>query len=353
VDVELVLPPEPVRLVPGAEVRVPVAVRNTSATPVAVRVGVASGRVAEWVHAEPPELAVPAGGSVDVALAFRPPARLPTGTALIPYTLRAEEVSGGERVGWATGLINVTEPDPMTGALEPAPDVADHFGLRVRSLSDGDVTFRIGALIDPPGGSVVAEPAAARLPAGGVVTATVRARPRRALWGAPRPYTVVVSLRDAGRPDDAAPLLTVSGSGTNRPRLSTRAAAVLGTVLLVLVTAAIVLVGGRLTMPGRAAQQTAAAPTSTTTSIRRPFVLVDVFPHGGGDGGRGAAEAEQTRFTNAGMPVRLVDSLTSDALADDQGGFWVLLQDGFGSAAQAQAYCDRFREIAPKCHLAP
>ena len=67
------------------------------------------------------------------------------------------------------------------------------------------------------------------------------------------------------------------------------------------------------------------------------------------DGGQAAAAAAQAQLTAAGMPVRLVDSLRSDVLADDGAGFWVLLQDGFASAAVAQAYCTRWRTVAPKC----
>ena len=52
-----------------------------------------------------------------------------------------------------------------------------------------------------------------------------------------------------------------------------------------------------------------------------------------------------------GMPVRLVDSLGSDVLADEGTGFWVLLQDGFASAQAAQAFCTQWRVVAPKCQV--
>jgi hypothetical protein len=51
------------------------------------------------------------------------------------------------------------------------------------------------------------------------------------------------------------------------------------------------------------------------------------------------------------MPVRLVDSLASDVLTDENGGFWVLLQDGFTSPATAEAYCTQWRPVAPKCQV--
>jgi hypothetical protein len=346
-DVELVLPPEPVRLAPGAEVRVPVAVHNRSPRPVALRVGVAGGRVAGWTSVEPPDLTVPADGSGEVDLVFRPPERQPTGSALIPFTVRADELAGGDRAGWVTGLLTVSAPDVVTGALEPAPDGAHRFALRV--TSDAGATVRIAARLDPPAGAAVAEPAEVVIPAGGAATATVRARPRRALSGAPRPYAVVVTLHDAGRPDDAAPLTTLTGPGTNRPWISSRTAGVVGTALLIVLTAVIVAFADRMPLPGTA-KRPAASPSTPAPAIRRPFVVVEVFPQ---SGGRGPAEAARSRLADAGMPVLLVDSLTSDQLADEPGGFWVLLQDGFDSAAQAQAYCDRFRSVAPRCRPAP
>jgi len=51
------------------------------------------------------------------------------------------------------------------------------------------------------------------------------------------------------------------------------------------------------------------------------------------------------------MQLRLVDSLASDVLSDQDGGFWVLLQDGFRSTADAQAYCVQWRTLAPKCQV--
>ena len=51
-------------------------------------------------------------------------------------------------------------------------------------------------------------------------------------------------------------------------------------------------------------------------------------------GTKAAAQAEQAKLLAARMPVRLVDSLGTDVLSDENGGFWVLLQDGFGRAAR-------------------
>jgi hypothetical protein len=80
--------------------------------------------------------------------------------------------------------------------------------------------------------------------------------------------------------------------------------------------------------------------------------LVAVFPQSGG-AGRAAADQELARLTAAGMPVRLVDSTRSDQVADGRDGLFVLLQDGFASVADAEAYCDRFRATAPACNVVP
>jgi hypothetical protein len=53
------------------------------------------------------------------------------------------------------------------------------------------------------------------------------------------------------------------------------------------------------------------------------------------------------------MPVRLVDSLESEVLADQGAGFWVLLQDGFATPEAAQEFCTRWRVVAPKCRVTP
>jgi hypothetical protein len=151
--------------------------------------------------------------------------------------------------------------------------------------------------------------------------------------------------------EDAPPLLTVSSDGRLRAWLSGRTVAALGAVVLLLATGGAYAVRDKLPALGRKGAKP--APTTVAqVAVRRPFVLVEVFPHRGGDGGKGAAEAAQRKLAGAGMTVRLVDSLATDAVADDAGGFWVLLQDGFADAGQAEAYCARFRAVAPKCRLA-
>ena len=78
-------------------------------------------------------------------------------------------------------------------------------------------------------------------------------------------------------------------------------------------------------------------------------MLVEVFPRRGADGGKAAAEAQQAKLAAAGMPVKLVDSLASEVLADQGTGFWVLLQDGFATIEAAQAFCTQWRTVAPRC----
>jgi hypothetical protein len=172
--------------------------------------------------------------------------------------------------------------------------------------------------------------------------------------GTPKPYFVVVAVDDANDPDRPA-LQKATGSGTRKPRVANRTASAAAVVLAVGATAAVAFSVVRLpsptdrhVAPPPAASASAAGAVAATT-VGRPYVMIDVFPHRGPDGSRAAAEAARTRLADAGMPVRLVDSLASDVLADEGAGFWVLLQDGFISAEAAQAYCTQWKLVAPKC----
>jgi hypothetical protein len=68
---------------------------------------------------------------------------------------------------------------------------------------------------------------------------------------------------------------------------------------------------------------------------------------------RTQADATVKRLTAAGLPVRLLDSRTSDDIADGTSGFWVVLQDGFASADEARAACTRYRGVTPQCEVVP
>jgi hypothetical protein len=351
-DLRLELPQTPVRLAPGVETPVPL--RLTSPVAASVRVVVAGGRAADWTRPEPPTVDLPPGAAASVDLHFRPPADLPASGRLVPFTVRVEDASSGAPAGWASGLLSVAPPDLVTAELEPVPERSGDFGLRLRSQANEPMTVLINARLDRISGTAGADPSTAYLPAGGVVTATVRAHPRPALVGAPRTYAVIVAVSDVAQGNEDPALLTVSAVGRRGPRLSSRVVGVWGTILLVLATGGILLAAGKkLPLPGK---DPPAKPTAVATAdapIRRPFVLVDTFPHqGAADGGRAAADAARQRLVVAGMAVRMVDSLASDQLADPAGGFWVLLRDGFSSDAEAQAYCERFRSVAPKCKLA-
>ena len=66
---------------------------------------------------------------------------------------------------------------------------------------------------------------------------------------------------------------------------------------------------------------------------------------------RAAAEATLAQLTAVGLPVRLVDSKTSDEIADGTNGFWVVLRDGFASAAEADDFCARYQGVTPQCEV--
>lgn len=350
---ELDLAGTPIALAPGVPTRVPVELHNQGSAPVAVTIAVARGRAAGWATVEPAEVTVDAGGTATVHLVLQPPADQPPSSSLLPFTLHAVGTATGEPAAFATGLLAVALPVPVTGELTATPGRGHAFDLRLANESAAAAPVRIAVTLDPPVGSVTAEPAAVSLDPGGTRTVAVRARPARPFLGRPKPYFVVVKVTDAHDPD-RPPMVDVTASGTRKPRVAGWLAGTTAIVLAVGATAAVAFSGVRLPMPGgrRAAPPpataTSAAPVATT-AVSRPYALIEVFPHRGPDGGRASAEAARTRLADGGMPVRMVDSLTSDVLADEGTGFWVLLQDGFASAEQAQAFCTQWKPIAPRC----
>lgn len=352
--VELTLPAEPVTLAPGVPSRIPVELRNLAGEPATVTVAVARGRAWSWGAVEPPHVTVDAYATGAVELVLQTPPDQPPSPSLVPFTLQALNAATGEPAGFATGLVTVALPVPVTGTLTARTGAPHTYDLRLVNDSDRPAPVRIAVELDPPAGSVAADPAAVRLEPGETRTAVVRAKPARPVLGAPRPYFVVVSVTDAEDPD-RAPLVTATGSGSRKPRMRGWMAGTAAIVVAVAATAAVALSDVRLPLPGskRATAPTPAA-TPATVSISRPYALVAVFPRrGGADGGRAAAEAEQAKLSAGGMPVKLVDSLASDALADQGTGFWVLLQDGFATVEAAQAFCDQWRAVAPRCAVTP
>jgi hypothetical protein len=346
VVVDLTLPATPVVLPPGVSVRVPVALRNPGPAPRDVRITVARGRASGWASGDPATVRLGPGATATVDLVLRAPADQPPSASLVPFTVHAVDAFGGATVGFATGLLTVAVSVPVSGELVPRPGAAQTFDLRLGNDGDYPVDVRITATLDPPAGSAEARPEAARLEPGGSLPVVLHARPARPLVGGTRPYAVIVAVHD-GAGADSRPLLSAVGTGTRGPLVPNWVAGIIAVVLALGATAAIAVSGVRLPLPGG---HPGPRPTSV---VARPFVQVDAFPHRGADGGRAAADAEVARLAAAGLSVRMVDSLASDALADDGTGSWVLLHDGFASAGAARAFCAQWRTVAPKCAVTP
>ena len=355
-DVELTLPDEPVALAPGVPTRVPVQLRNPYAQPLDLRVYLARGRAAGWATIEPEQLSLGPGETAEVAVVLTAPPEQPPSSSLVPWTVHAEEASTGEPAGFATALLKVALPVPVTGSLVARRE-KHTYDLWLANDTRRAAPLRITAQLDPPSGSVRVDPDAVLLEPGARATVAVRAKPGRPITGQPRSFAVLVKVSDvydAERP----PYLTEVATGKSKPLVR---AFVLGTVAIVVLVAATALIalhtGGKGLFTGRlfkARDKAAAAsqqqPVEQVT-VTHPYALIDVFPHSGAGGGKAAAQAEQTKLAAAGMPLRLVDSLASDQLSDQNGGFWVLLQDGFRSTTDAAAYCAQWRPVAPKCQV--
>jgi len=351
VDVELTLPDEPVALAPGVPTRVPVQLRNPYAQHLDLRVYLARGRAAGWAAIEPEQLSLRPGETAEVTVVLTTPPEQPPSSSLVPFTVHVEEASTGEPAGFATALLKVALPIPVTGSLVARRE-KHTYDLWLANDTQRPAPLRITAQLEPASGSVRVEPDAVLLEPGARATVAVRAKPGRPITGQPRPFAVLVKVSDvydAERP----PYLTEVATGKSKPLVR---AFVLGTAAIVVLVAATALIyahtGGHGLFTGRlfkGRDKTAAAeqPVEQVT-VTRPYALIDVFPR---DGGKAAAQAEQTKLIAARMPVRLVDSLGSDVLSDQNGGFWVLLQDGFQSTDQAAAYCAQWRTLAPKCQV--
>lgn len=361
-DVELTLPATPVALAPGVATRVPVELRNPFGRALTVRVSVTRGRAAGWAWVEPDTTTLQPGETVTVDVILQPPADQPPSPALVPFTVAAEETAGGAPAGYATGLLTVALPVPVTGGLAKREGQQHAYDLWLANHSNRPTAVRISTKLDPPLGSAEAQPAAVQLDAGVSLTASIHAKPTRPIFGTPKPYALIVAVHDAADPD-GPPLLAEVGTGIRRPRVANWVAGTAAIVLALGATAAVAFSGVRLPFPGRgrgaattaqvAAPPVPAATTITPVTVGRPYALVEVLPHRGADGGKAAAEAERAKLAAAGMPIRLVDSLASDVLADQGTGFWVLLQDGFTTPEAAEAYCTQWRLVAPLCKVTP
>jgi hypothetical protein len=240
--VELILPATPVALAPGVTTRVPVELRNPEGEPREVRVSVARGRVAGWASVEPATVTVGGGAGVTVEVVLRTPADQPPSGSLVPFTVHAEDTAGGAPAGFASGLVTVAVPVPVTGEMAARPGAGNAFLLRLGNAGDHPADLRISAELDPSAGSAEAQPAQARVEPGATLEAVVRARPGRPLIGTPKPYAVVVTVHDL----QGQRLLTAVGNGTRRPLLPAWAAGAIAILLAVGATAAILLSGARV-----------------------------------------------------------------------------------------------------------
>lgn len=352
---ELSLQPTPVALAPGVPARVPLQLHNRATAPLAVRVEVARGRASGWAWVEPADVVVGAGATETVEVVLTAPADQPPSGSMIPFTVHATERATGEPAGFATGLITVAIPIPVTGSMAAREGTPATYDLRLSNEGGSAAPVRVTVELDPPLGSVAADPKAVRIEPGQTVTVAVRAKPKRPFMGTPKPYFVVAEVHDADDPD-RPPLLTETGGGQRKPLVANWAAATAAIVLALGATAAVAFSGVRLPLPGSRRDTPPAAPApaaAAQVTVVRPYALIDVFPHRGADGGKAAAEAERQKLAGAGMPVKLVDSLQSNELADQGTGFWVLLQDGFTTPEAAQQFCTQWRPVAPKCTVTP
>lgn len=348
-DLDIAVPRHAVDVVPGGQARVPVELTNRSPDDGWVRLSLAPSRAAAWMRLEPATVSLPAGGTEAVEAVVRPPAGTPATPTLLPYTIVAGDLRDGTPLARATGLVTLAAPEQLRATVRATvPRTATgrrvRLTLRLENPGGRRRTVTVRHRLSPAGGRVRVEPATVDLAPGGTATAHVEVRPPALAVGASVPYVVTLSCHDAAADPDAPPLAVVEETGQSPPRLS-RAAAVSLTAALVLAAGAAVATGG-LTLPGRGS----APAASDEIRVRAPYAQIDVFPRGNGDG-RASAEAALARLTAAGMPVRLVDSRLSPDLADGQDGLYVLLQDGFAGVDEVSAYCERYRQLAPKCSV--
>lgn len=347
-EVEIRIPPQPVALTPGATGTVTVELTSLADRDLRVRLSIAASRAGAWAHGEPPTVWVPAGGTETVEIAVQPPATAAPTAGLLPFTVRADDSDTGTPLGRATGLVSVAAPARLAATLfrtDPGPPA--HFTLTVRNPGER-LAVTIAAQVHPPGGRVRISPDTVDLAKGGSAAAHVEVRPPALFMGGSIPYVVSVSCKAVG---DLEPLVTVEENGQSPPRIG-KATAFVVTALLVAIAAGALAFGGWERIADRTSsppQSAADAQGSTEVRVSTPYAMVEVFQRTGT--GPTDADAALGRLTAAGVPVRLVDSTRSPDLADGPGGLLVLLQDGFVSPEDAQAYCDRNRALAPSCQV--
>jgi hypothetical protein len=351
-DVGITVPQTPISVAPGTETRMRVDLRNRSAAAVSVRLSVAHSRAGAWAQAEPPVLELDPGGSASADLVFRPPSSVEAVATLLPFTVQAEDMRLGVVTGRATGLLTVAPQERLTAELHPESARPGLVVLQVRlgNRDDAPLTLKLEPKLESEG-RVEAVPAVTDVPGGEMSTTKIQIRPAGRMSTSRTDYHVSVACKDVAAPADWPPLAVLSDSGTVPPRFGPRFTVPFVLVLLLAVAAGAALATGRIELPERI-RPGGGGPEANVEQIAKPYAVAEVFLKDD-PAGRQAAEQAVQRMKTAGMSVRLVDSTTSPDLADGGGGLWVVLQDGFGTLGEAQAYCDRFRVVAPKCEAVP
>lgn len=372
-SVTIVIPRETVTVSPGVETRVRIQVSNNGDDRTPVRIGVVRGRSAGWATAEPAVVAAGPGESTHVDLVFRPPSTVQPQDTLQPFTVQAEDLRDGAVAARATGLLAVSTPTTLSASVTATRVRRRRVTVTVTVENAGSsaVTLGVRPRLEMVGEKIssgrasrraTASPSLLEIAPGSSMVATVVGRPKRALFAAKRPYVLSVrcvdlveesaaALRsDGGSPTGAeppAPLATVTHAGIARARLSGPAATIIGLLLVGSLTAGGVWVARMGVLPDRLGGLGGLAAGSPKDPVSAPYALVDVFPLSRLDD----AQAERDRMNSAGMNVRVIDSRTSDLIADGPEGLHVLIRDGFGSPEAVKAYCDQYTVIAPNCQV--
>jgi hypothetical protein len=358
------------------------------------------GRTAGWAQAEPAVVAAEAGESISVDIVFRPPASVRPQASLQPFTVQAEDLNTGYVVARATGLLAVSAPVTLSASLAVTRVRRRKVKVTVTVENTGDEPLTVGVRpsVEMIGESAklqgkaaekavkkaerraTAKPSLLEVAAGSSGQAKVVGRPKRAMFGAKRPYvftvrcvdlvgemaTVIASesaftpdaLPSASRtssssePDPPAALATVTHAGIAKARMSRPTATIVGLLLVGSLTAGGVWVARMGVLPDQITNLTAGrfgGPKTPTDPVTTPYALVDVFPIGS----LPAAESTRDQVNSAGMGVRIVDSRESGVIADGPEGFHVLIRDGFSTPEAVQAYCDQYKVIAPNCQVVP
>jgi hypothetical protein len=366
VSVEIVVPRSTVTVSPGAETRVRIQISNNGDERTPVRIGVVRGRAAAWAQAEPAVVAAGPGESTSVDLVFRPPASVVPQTTLQPFTVQAEDLRDGAVAARATGLLAVSTPDTLSARLEVTRTRRRTVTVTVTVENSGSssVTLGVRPVLEMVGETpskgkaprrATARPSLLAVAAGGSGESVVTGRPKRAMFGARRPYVLTVRCVDVADESAAAvdegdpptPLATVTHAGVARARMSRPTATVIGLLLVGSLTAGGVWVARTGVLPERFTTAGGLIGKPPKDPVTLPYALVDVFPLSS----RGPAEATRDRLNTAGMNVRVVDSRESGLIADGAEGFHVLIRDGFTSPEAVKAYCDQYTVLAPNCQV--